>query len=81
MPMCFTLVNFRDLLDDMDQGSEANEHERHPPTVEPLEASPEPDEINDMEVDRLFLILYLTCFREQLIGPHRPIHPSRLRLK
>ncbi|KNZ60251.1 uncharacterized protein VP01_1588g2 [Puccinia sorghi] len=51
MPMCFTLVKFRDLSDDSDQGSEANENERHPPTVEPLEALPEPDEVNDMEID------------------------------
>ncbi|KNZ53761.1 elongation factor EF-2 [Puccinia sorghi] len=33
------------------QGSKANENESHPPTVEPLEALPESDEVNDMEVD------------------------------
>lgn len=40
-----------DLSDDSDQGSNANEEVPHSPAVEPLVALPEPDEVNDMEVD------------------------------
>ncbi|KAA1114753.1 hypothetical protein PGT21_021692 [Puccinia graminis f. sp. tritici] len=42
-----------DLSDESDAGSEANQNERHSPTVEPLADLPEPDEINDMEVDHV----------------------------
>jgi hypothetical protein len=60
-------ANIRDLSDDSDQGSEADENRRHSPTVESIEALPEPDEINDMEIDRSSLNLDIRCFQVNLV--------------
>ncbi|KAI9603549.1 hypothetical protein KEM48_000913, partial [Puccinia striiformis f. sp. tritici PST-130] len=42
-----------DLSDDSDKGSEANDDDRHSPIAETLAPLPEPDEMNDMEVDHV----------------------------
>ncbi|KAH9473311.1 hypothetical protein Pst134EA_000382 [Puccinia striiformis f. sp. tritici] len=42
-----------DLSDDSDKGSEANDDDRHSPIAETLAPLPEPDEMNDMEMDHV----------------------------